>query len=88
MGSDDGVGDRLGRFSLLASALAGRALQVAPGEPGEPAWTDGSRVFVDADRSARDQLEGSWLITRYGLSARLDRTDPATTGAPITGELR
>ena len=37
---------------------------------------------------ARDQLEGSWLITRYGLSARLDRTDPATTGAPITGELR
>jgi hypothetical protein len=37
---------------------------------------------------ARAQLEGSWLITRYGLSARLDRANRASTGAPITLELR
>jgi hypothetical protein len=36
--------DRLG---LLASALAGRTLDVAPVEPGELPWTDGSTVFVD-----------------------------------------
>jgi hypothetical protein len=46
--------DRLG---LLASALSGRAVQVAPCEPGEPAWTDGTKIFVDADTSPRDQLE-------------------------------
>ena len=49
--------DVLGRFDLLASALSGRELKVAPGEPGELAWTDGSKVFVDADASPRDQLE-------------------------------
>jgi Mg-chelatase subunit ChlD len=42
---------------LLASAISGRALQVAPGKPGEPAWTDGKTVFVDAHTGARDQLE-------------------------------
>ena len=46
----------LDRFDLLASAIAGRALKVAPAKPGEPAWTDGSAVFVDARLGARDQL--------------------------------
>jgi hypothetical protein len=46
-----------GRLSLLASALSKRALQVAPGEPGEPAFTDGQVVFVDADTSTREQVE-------------------------------
>jgi len=55
--SDEVDSGRLGRFGLLASALAGRALQVAPSKPGEPPWTDGRMVFVDADRSAREQLE-------------------------------
>jgi len=55
--SDEATSDGLGRLSLLASALSGRALQVAPGEPGEPAWTDGTLVFVDAATSARDRLE-------------------------------
>ena len=45
------------RLSLLASAISGRALQVAPGEPGEPAWTDGRVVFVDASVSRREQVE-------------------------------
>jgi hypothetical protein len=47
----------LGQLGLLASAISGRALQVAPGEPGEPSWTDGRTVFVDANMSRRDQLE-------------------------------
>ncbi|TAL05874.1 MAG: nitric oxide reductase activation protein, partial [Chloroflexota bacterium] len=45
------------RLSLLASALSGRALQVAAGEPGDRPWTDGSIVFVDACKSTREQLE-------------------------------
>src|SRR5207247_9741646 len=44
------------RFSLLASAIAGRLVEVAAGEPGERAWTDGATVFVDAAARSRDQL--------------------------------
>ena len=49
--------DGLTHLGLLASALSGRELQVAPGAPGEPAWTDGTTVFVDADTGKRAQLE-------------------------------
>jgi len=52
----DGV-DGVGRLSLLASALSSRALQVAPAEPGQPPWTDGKVVFVDAHASPREQVE-------------------------------
>jgi nitric oxide reductase NorD protein len=45
------------RFGLLASALAGRTVAVAAGDRGEPAWTDGVTVFVDATESPRRQLE-------------------------------
>lgn len=45
------------RWSMLASALSGRPLDVAPVAPGEPAWTDGETVFVDASIGARVQLE-------------------------------
>ena len=45
------------RLALLASALAGRTVAVAPGEPGEPAWTDGITVFVDAAEPPTRQLE-------------------------------
>src|SRR5262245_42004152 len=45
------------RLSLLASAISSRALQVAPGGPGEPAWTDGRMVFVDAGIGRREQVE-------------------------------
>jgi hypothetical protein len=48
--------DRLGRLRLLASALSGRAVEVAPAEPGDPAWTDGQRIFVGAEASPREQL--------------------------------
>src|SRR5215831_21019133 len=49
--------DTPGRLSLLASAISRRALEVASGEPGEPAWTDGRVVFVDAGISRREQVE-------------------------------
>ena len=57
MNSEEVDSDRLGRLSLLASAISSRALRVAPGEPGEPAWTDGRAVFVDATISRREQVE-------------------------------
>ena len=54
---------RLSRFRLLASAIAGRALDVAPALPGEAPWTDGSTLFMDASPDARDgvieDLEGA-----------------------------
>src|SRR5438309_9591318 len=50
--SDEG----LGRFALLASAIAGRPVDVAAGDPGQPAWTDGATVFVPADAIWADQV--------------------------------
>jgi hypothetical protein len=51
------TGGSLGRLSLLASAIAHRSLGVAPGRPGELAWTDGKVVFLDPERSPREQVE-------------------------------
>jgi nitric oxide reductase NorD protein len=50
-------GDGPQRLALLASALAGRTVAVTPGAPGEPAWTDGITVFIDAEASAARQIE-------------------------------
>src|SRR4051794_32921351 len=47
----------LERFGLLASAMSARVMQVAPARPGEPPWTDGSTVFIDAHTTAVRQLE-------------------------------
>ncbi len=49
--ANDADGDSLQGLGMLASALAGRPVAVAPLEPGEPSWTDGETIFVD--RSAR-----------------------------------
>jgi nitric oxide reductase NorD protein len=57
LANDDINADGVQRLSLLASALSGRTLRVAPVEPGAPAWTDGSTVFVDPDSTSRYQLE-------------------------------
>jgi hypothetical protein len=40
--------DGLERLRLLASAVAGLDVQVAATAPGEPAWTDGTTVYLDA----------------------------------------
>lgn len=44
-------------LDLLASALAGRTVQVMPGKSGAPAWTDGRTIFIDAGIAARKQIE-------------------------------
>ena len=52
-GDGAGAADRLG---LLASAIAGRPVEVAAAGPGEPAWTDGAVVFVDGEATGREQV--------------------------------
>jgi hypothetical protein len=43
---------------LLASAIAGRRVELQPAAPGEPTWTDGSTIFVDPASSPSDVLCG------------------------------
>lgn len=55
---EDGAGvDRLQALGMLASALSGRAVAVAGLPPGEPAWTDGQTIHVDAAAAPRAQLK-------------------------------
>jgi hypothetical protein len=49
--------DGAARLGLLASAISKRTLQVASGERGEPTWTDGSVIFIDAGVGRRRQIE-------------------------------
>lgn len=53
----DADGDRVQALGMLASVLAGRAVAVAPLEPGEPSWTDGQTVFIDVSAAPRENLE-------------------------------
>ena len=46
--------ESVGRYQLLASALAGRLVEVAPAEVGSPSWTDGMTIFVDPDAEVVD----------------------------------
>jgi nitric oxide reductase NorD protein len=73
--SDPGDGPQ--RLRLLASALAGRNVAVARAEPGEPAWTDGATVFIDAGASAVQQVESvtvqASLLAGGGLAPDLVR---------------
>jgi len=69
---DEGNSEDLGRLGLLASALASRTLQVAPGESGQPAWTDGRVVFVDAGESPREQLEALTVQASLLAAGSLD----------------
>ncbi len=46
----------LDSLRLLASALAGRTLDVASGEPGGLSWTDGSTVFLDPSAAPPEQI--------------------------------
>ncbi|AFM16722.1 nitric oxide reductase activation protein [Mycolicibacterium chubuense NBB4] len=55
--SDERDEDRHPGLAMLASALAGRPVAVAPAGAGEPPWTDGQTVFVDTSASARERLE-------------------------------
>ena len=53
---DVAASERLGRFRLLASALAAQPLEVGPGEPGEFAWTDGTTIFVNDENDEKNLL--------------------------------
>lgn len=70
-------GDGPQRLALLASALAGRTLAVTSGAPGEPAWTDGITVFIDAEASAARQIESvtvqASLVAGGSLAPRMMR---------------
>jgi hypothetical protein len=55
--ADDALGDRLQALGLLACALAGRPVAVSELKPGEPSWTDGQTIYVDASAGARAALE-------------------------------
>ena len=49
-----------GRYSLLASAIAARPLEVAPGDAGVAAWTDGRRILIDPDVDGGLSWRASW----------------------------
>jgi nitric oxide reductase NorD protein len=55
--ADDIRDDRLQGLSMVASALAGRPVAVAELQPGEPSWTDGHTIYIDAAERARARLE-------------------------------
>ena len=44
-------------LAMIASALAGRAVAIAELQAGEPPWTDGQTVYLDAAASSRAKLE-------------------------------
>lgn len=68
--SDPGDGPQ--RLRLLASALAGRNLAVAPADPGQSPWTDGATVFVDASASAVHQVEAVTVQASLVAGGALD----------------
>jgi nitric oxide reductase NorD protein len=47
---------KVDRLRLLASAIAGRTLDMGVADPGERAWTDGTLVFVDALAGRTEQV--------------------------------
>ncbi|AGB22664.1 nitric oxide reductase activation protein [Mycobacterium sp. JS623] len=69
---DDQASDGPQRLRLLASALAGRSVAVAPAGAGEPAWTDGVTLFVDAAASERMQLQSVTVQASLLASGGLD----------------
>jgi hypothetical protein len=66
-------GERVARLSLLASAISRRPLQVVPAEPGEPAWTDGTVVYVDPHTSQRAQVESLAVQASLLAAGSFDR---------------
>jgi hypothetical protein len=55
--ADAAPGDRLEALGMFASALAGRSVAVAELRPGEPPWTDGQTIYVEACARGRDEHE-------------------------------
>ena len=55
--ADDAPGDHLQALGMFASALAGQPVTVSELQPGEPAWTDGQTIYVDAGVPFRARFE-------------------------------
>ncbi|MDT5170629.1 MAG: nitric oxide reductase NorD protein, partial [Mycobacterium sp.] len=53
----DALRDGSEGLGMLASALAGRPMAVVEQQPGEPPWTDGHTIYLDAAASSRAKLE-------------------------------
>ena len=73
------------RFDLLASAIAGRPVEVAAAEAGGLAWTDGVTVFVDVQTSAADQLASVAVQSALLGAGSLDHTEISRTLARRPG---
>ena len=48
--------DELERFRLVASGIAGQAMEVAAAKKGERSWSDGTTVFLELGASRQDQI--------------------------------
>src|SRR5258708_5450804 len=62
---------------MLASALAGRPVAVAPLDPGEPSWTDGQVVYVDPSARPRANLES---VAVHASLIAAESLDPDVVG--------
>ena len=74
--ADDARDDRLQGLGMFASALAGRPVAVAELQPGEPSWTDGQTIYIDAAARARARLEAvavqASMIAAGSLDPQID----------------
>ena len=70
--TNDAPGDRLAGLGMLACALAGRAVAVSELQPGEPSWTDGQTIHLDASARARAQLEAIGVHASMIAAGSLD----------------
>lgn len=77
---DDALADRLQALSMLASALAGRAVAVTGLSPGEPAWTDGQIIYIDATAGPLAQLKAVAVQASMIAAGSLD---PDVVGALV-----
>jgi nitric oxide reductase NorD protein len=68
----DAPGDQLQAFGMLASALAGRSVAVAELQPGEPPWTDGQTIYVEASARARAKVEAIAVQSSMIAAGSLD----------------
>lgn len=67
--------DVLRRLEMLGSALAGRPIAIKHAGLGEPAWTDGQTIYIDADATAQERLSAlavqSSLISAGSLDSAI-----------------
>ncbi|OBJ01324.1 nitric oxide reductase activation protein NorD [Mycobacterium sp. 1465703.0] len=75
---DDARADHYQALGMLASALAGRAVAVAGLPPGEPAWTDGQTIHLDA--TAAPQLEALKALAVQASMIAAGSLDPDVVG--------